>query len=392
MQLKSLSYIEWEGKPQEWTIRDLLLGKRNLLVGKNSSGKSRSLSIIYVLARHLMGQQPPGLSGNFHCVFDNEGSEYIYELKVENEAVTWERVQIDGKEMMMRGVGGVGKIFAQQLNDQMVFQTPQNSFAAFAKQDLLQHPFLALLGTWANALRFYPFAGNLGKDHLTIFIPNGVAVDDREQHAVVGLFNDGKKRFGARFINALLADLEALDYPAEYVDVGPPVSVRINTAGGPVPSCLHVKEKGLNGVTDQLSMSNGMYRVLALLIHVNYGALKSSASTVLIDDIGEGLDFDRSLKLIQLLREKANASNLQLIMATNDKFVMNSVPLEEWTVLHRHGQHVKVRNHENSRAYFDDFKYTGLSNFSFFEINSTELATGDDDYRFGSDNHEGKDA
>ena len=60
-------------------------------------------------------------------------------------------------------------------------------------------------------------------------------------------------------------------------------------------------------------------------------------------------------------------------MSTNDKFVMNHVPLDEWTVLHRSGSVVHVRNHENSQAAFDDFKFTGLSNFSFFEMNASEM-------------------
>lgn len=55
-------------------------------------------------------------------------------------------------------------------------------------------------------------------------------------------------------------------------------------------------------------------------------------------------------------------------MATNSKFVMNRVPLEEWSVLQRRGSQVKVLNHHNSAALFDEFRFTGLSNFSFFEM------------------------
>lgn len=55
-------------------------------------------------------------------------------------------------------------------------------------------------------------------------------------------------------------------------------------------------------------------------------------------------------------------------MSTNDRFVMNSVPLEEWSVLRREGGKVTVHNYSNSRETFDDFKFTGLSNFSFLEL------------------------
>jgi hypothetical protein len=64
-------------------------------------------------------------------------------------------------------------------------------------------------------------------------------------------------------------------------------------------------------------------------------------------------------------------------MSTNDQFVMNHVPLEEWSVLQREGSHIRVRNHENSKKAFEYFRFVGLSNFSFFEmdfVNSKETA------------------
>ena len=98
----------------------------------------------------------------------------------------------------------------------------------------------------------------------------------------------------------------------------------------------------------------------------------------MIDDIGEGLDFERSCCLINVLREKAIKSAMQLILSTNDRFVMNQVPLEEWSVLQRDGSHVKVRNFENSRDIFEEFKFTGLSNFSFLEMDFINEATNEE--------------
>jgi hypothetical protein len=44
---------------------------------------------------------------------------------------------------------------------------------------------------------------------------------------------------------------------------------------------------------------------------------------------------------------------------------MNKVPLQSWTVLQREGGRIRVFNYQNSKATFDDFKFTGLSNFDF---------------------------
>jgi hypothetical protein len=52
---------------------------------------------------------------------------------------------------------------------------------------------------------------------------------------------------------------------------------------------------------------------------------------------------------------------------------MNKVPLDEWSVLQRNGGHVKVLNKENSKELFEEFRFTGLSNFSFLEMDFANM-------------------
>ena len=78
------------------------------------------------------------------------------------------------------------------------------------------------------------------------------------------------------------------------------------------------------------------------------------------------MDFERSCSLIDLLLKKVEGQDIQLVMATNDRFVMNNVPLEMWTVLHREGFRCKVINIHNSKEKFEKFRFTGLNNFDFF--------------------------
>ena len=91
-------------------------------------------------------------------------------------------------------------------------------------------------------------------------------------------------------------------------------------------------------------------------------------SCFIIDDIGEGLDYERSCSLIELLIEKSEGNHFQLILSTNDRFVMNTVPLEMWTVLKRDGCVVRGFNVLNSKSKFDEFRFTGLSNFDLFSM------------------------
>ena len=97
-----------------------------------------------------------------------------------------------------------------------------------------------------------------------------------------------------------------------------------------------------------------------------YSILNNIQSCFLIDDIGEGLDYERASNLIKLVIEKAKSNNIQIIMSTNDRFVMNNVPLEYWAIINREGAKVKIFNRNNSNEMFEDFKYTGLNNFDLF--------------------------
>jgi len=139
---------------------------------------------------------------------------------------------------------------------------------------------------------------------------------------------------------------------------------------------LYVQERSLSAITDQSDMSQGMRRPLSSITPMHYPVSAFRRSCVLVDDIGEGLDFERSTALIALLTRKAKTSGVQLVMATNDRFVMNSVPLEAWTVLRREGSRVRIYNYENSKAIFDECKLTGMNNFDFLAVDFINQSKG----------------
>lgn len=371
MELRSITYREFVGSPQEWVLEGLTLKPINLLVGKNASGKTRTLNVINALALSLANKRKPGLGSDYDVVFEHEGKNLRYRLRIEDEQVLSEEFSVDGKVYLARGDRGEGEIFAEEIdNGKMIrFQTPQNELAAVARQDAIQHKFLKPLADWGRDLRHFCFGSTLGKSNFAVFMDKGGTLfDETDVNAVVALYRHGEKKFQEPFKKAVISDMLRLDYPIEDLGVQPPVSIRVK-AGPPGELVgLFVKEKGLNGVTDQHSMSQGMYRALAILIHLSYSWFTHQPTCILIDDIGEGLDFDRSCRLIDLLRAKAKESSVQLVLSTNDRFVMNHVPLDEWSVLQRKGSHVRVLNSENARALFDEFKFTGLSNFSFLEM------------------------
>ncbi len=55
MSLVKLSYTEFEGTARHWEIDKATFSDINLIVGKNSSGKSRLMSVFATLTRLLSG-------------------------------------------------------------------------------------------------------------------------------------------------------------------------------------------------------------------------------------------------------------------------------------------------------------------------------------------------
>ena len=370
MRIKSVEFSESKGTDQEWTLKGLDLRERNLIVGKNASGKTRVLNIINALALTLAGSKALGFSSaDYDITFDNNGSNLRYRLKYGDFKVVEEEFTVDGKSLLMRGTDGTGEIWAEKIGaGQMIpFQTPLDKLAAVARLDSIQHPFLEPLHAWGSSLRHYLFGTPLGKDHWVVNVEVGNRqFDERDQKNVVVLYQRAVKELEDPFQEAVMSDMRKLEYDIDKIQVQEPFSIRL-----PGPSQLiglSVKEKSLPGFTDQHSMSQGMFRALSIIIQVNYYKMSGNATCILIDDIGEGLDFERSWRLIDIMREKAAESSIQLVLSTNDRFVMNHVPLEEWSVLQREGGSVKVRNYENSKDVFEEFKFTGLSNFSFLEM------------------------
>ncbi len=344
----------------------------NLIVGRNASGKSRTLNVINGLAQFLMGRSAPS-DGNFEFDFESSnGKKHSYSLRVQEKEVTEEVFTSDGIKLLDRGKGGFGKIHISQFNEFIDFQAAPNTLAANTRNDIVQHPFLKPLIDWAERLYYYPCTTDLGKSALMLKHPDRPPVDPRDSRQTTGVLKSGIQQFGDEFINSVLDDMRAVGYDLSEVGVMAPRTVQV--FGPAEAESVYVLESGIPAKIDQFAMSVGMFRALAIIIHLNFGIRSSAADSVLIDDIGEGLDFDRSSSLIKLIVKKVKESSLQVIMTTNDRYVMNGIPVDYWSVLDRKGAEVSSYNIFNRKDAFEEFKFTGLSNFDF--LSRDFLSTG----------------
>lgn len=376
MRLKNLTYCQHEGQAEEWAIKDMTFGSVNLVVGRNAVGKTRTINVISGLARLLSEKSEiKWTDGQYDIIFDGDQETINYILHYHDKFVVKEELTIGEQLYLRRGKDGSGKIYFDEEKNNLRFQTPLNEVASFARRDSIQHPFLEYLYKWGENLITYRFGKTMGQEALMLYREkeNFDQINLKETEQVVRNFSAGVNQFGKQYTDLVLDDMKKIGYDLSDIDIGTPKGISIQSnipivVSQPIMGIL-VQEKELDSVTYQTEMSQGMFRALSLVIQINYFLLLNQPGTILIDDIGEGLDFERASSLIQVLIEKTLVSKVQLIMTTNDRFTMNKVPIEYWIILDRHKNILHCYNYQNSRDIFDEFELTGLSNFDLFSTN-----------------------
>lgn len=382
MKLDQFEYISNRGEPNEWRIDGCQLGNINLIVGKNASGKSRIVRVIYLLSELLcdggkLGNRPTR-KDEWHLLFDKDSEHQTeYFITIENGYITQEKLKIGEKIFLQRDKTGEGRIYAKELDKDIRFQTPTTELAVVKRRDTIQHPFLEDIYKWSSSLRFYEFGTQLGKNTIATLPPTTellkAKTDAKDCDHVVGIFVLGKREH-SEFTQRIIDDMNRIGYQITKIETKVPSFFKSNISplensdedSDNLPKFLYVQEDGLKSVTEQSEISQGMFRALSLFIQINYAILSDQPSCIIIDDIGEGLDFQRSSAIIKLLIEKAKTGLVQLIMTTNDENIMNGVPLEYWSVIERQPGVAKLHNYSNSPEQFEQFKHIGLNNFDFF--------------------------
>jgi len=368
MSIKKLRYSEFKGDSREWSIDSIDFNHINLLVGKNSTGKSRVLNCINSLCKIISGNQAQAFDdGQFLAEFVVNNHEYTYEIAFKDRKVLYENLLEDGINRLSRADDGRGEVYYSSEGKKIAFQISQEAIAIQSKNDSLQHPFIHELSQWASGAALYNFGSDFGKTQLVQYLGDDHAgasniVIPQEKDNLINVYINAFKRYGEQLDALIIKNMHEIGY--NLTDVG----VESVSVKSPVPLLgLFTSERELGELHNpQFNMSQGMFRSLAIIINLNVAILAHDKNLVLIDDIGEGLDYERSTKLIEVITSSVANQNIQVIMTSNDRFVMNQVPLEYWAVLERRGRCVKAFTQRNSPEIFENFKFIGLSNFDFF--------------------------
>jgi len=364
MILKTFEYYEFPNDDRYWAIKQFELGKINLFAAKNATGKSRTLMAIDSLDSIIQKSDFNSYS-NYTVEFSNKETEFRYNLNYNGNKVISEKLEDNEIIYINRSGNGKGEILTAQSNKEMQlmeFQVPENKLV-ISRRDQIQYPYLEKIHKWAEGVQYYTFGKSMNQEY-GIKIDKEWAFQYGNSDNPVEIFFAGEFNFKNKYREKVLEIVNEIGYNLKEVGIKQGLYSDLNIKSDYYT--LYAIENNIKATITQNAMSQGMFRALSIIIHITYHVMMGLPTTILIDDIGEGLDFERSSKLIKLLiRLTEENDNIQLIMSTNDRFVMNNVPLEYWQVIQRTGGECRVYNYQNSKEKFDEFAYTGLNNFDF---------------------------
>lgn len=358
MIITKIDFCERRDKDVYWQIKNVNLSMFNLIIGLNATGKTRLVNTIANFARTLSGKISYLKDGQWNIEFQNPigNGIYRYNLEVEDNVVLFEEM-IKDKDVLLKRQKEDGEIFSTIQDKMIVFSPPKNQLTPHVRRDIKEFPFMEELLNWAENFYGYMFTNTTPKQVAISSSPESVLENLGKIPYI--LANALKNR---EIRDTIIHDFSTIGYPVENLDV-----IAGKTNGFPGDRLISVvKEKGLSYATEQDDMSQGMFRALSVVVILEYLLRLDNECTVVIDDLGEGLDYERANAVTTLLLEKLKNSKIQFIATSNDRYLINAVNIESLNLLERNDHVVSAYNFVNSKETFEEFGITGLNNFDFF--------------------------
>lgn len=337
-----LTQFTYRGK--DWRLASPInLQEVNLLVGKNAVGKSRTIRALGNVLLYLMQLSERNTLDIFRSelLFEDENDLISYEFRLKGADVVYESLKVNGETLLSRNENGT-VLCGESINP------PVSKLTLHVRRDVVQYPFIEKIMLWAEhacglCFNEIEMAGDSA-------IPFYILGQGQTLFAMV-------KSLPEKSIQQVIDQAHELGYPIQRIE--------LFEHGSNLKMVLFHEENVKSQLFDAL-MSKGMFRALYLLIYAQYMSVREFPSLLLIDDLCEGLDYDRSTKLGKILFDFCIEHHIQLIASSNDTFLMDVVDLKYWNILQREGSEVSSIDIIKNPDLFNDFLFTGLSNFDFF--------------------------
>lgn len=338
MILSEFSYRNASG----WTLENLSLNHQNLVVGMNAVGKSRTVSAIGHVARFIKGDMDA--IGDFSCsLLLENGNSLEYSFDVVGGQVLAEVLKKNGNPLIQR------ERYSAKMYDDMV-SPPESKLLIQVRRDTKMYPEIEEIIQWAEHTSLFLFSNITAA-------PNSLSpYSISEEPKLPVMFS----RISMEQRELLKGYMRDLGYQINDI-------VEYERSSG--AKALHIYENGIEMPLRHIDLSNGMFRVFCVLLYMIYSSTLSEARCLVIDDMGEGLDYMRSTKLGKIMFDYCDKNHIQLIATSNDSFLMDAVDLQYWNILKRKGNRVYSTNWSNNPTLFEKFRRTGLSNFDILSSN-----------------------
>lgn len=342
MYIKSFEYQDYT-----WKLSTIYLNKQNLIVGKNAVGKSKTLKALVDVARFIKGEAVGGMiSHKCHIVFaDTDGEELDYNYVLEDNEITSETMFVNQQLIVSRNS-------KKAVLREETINPPVNKLIIQTQRDTNRYPEFETIINWAEHTRSFSFS-DLSSFH-SFSIPN-IFNETIRFDELYEKIDEVKERF-------IINNMRALDYKIKNISKLDIKQYKI----------VYLNEEGVKMHLYPYAMSNGMIRVFYILTYMTYIATVEGAKTFLVDDLGEGLDFSRSSKLSKIMFDYCEANDIQLIVTSNDNFLMNAIDINKWVLIQRTGNKVTSYSHITHPDMFIKFRKMGLNNFDMLGTDFVE--------------------
>uniref|UniRef100_Q3AS82 Uncharacterized protein n=1 Tax=Chlorobium chlorochromatii (strain CaD3) TaxID=340177 RepID=Q3AS82_CHLCH len=353
MRIKSLSYLD-----SHWELQNLELSKVNLIVAKNSTGKTRVLQTIDLLVKMITQKRDLNWGGQWDVTFENckgDKIQYQFSTSYKKQGVTFEKMLVNGKLVLNRvrefdsGKAHIKNVISKVPFDEVY--PPDNKLVIHSNRDVKKYPYLEDIANWADQSYGFKF-GNISPYSLL----------NQQEYDLLTAVEDIPTLFKS------LKKEDKIEVISNFNSIGYKITDVTLQDKGEI-SIISVKEKDVDKLIPHFKLSQGMFRALAVIIYIQYLISRKKPATIIIDDLCEGLDYERATKLGELIFTKCLDNDIQLIATSNDSFLMEVVDLKYWNVLLRTGKKVQGISAISNPEIIENFKFTGLSNFDFFSSN-----------------------
>jgi energy-coupling factor transporter ATP-binding protein EcfA2 len=370
MQLRKISY---KNETTGWELRNLELGQLNLIVGQNAVGKSRTLETLKRFKAQISNDSEVNLESFQFEFVDGRNNTYLYsfvlsavgfkeDFTVNSKVI--EEIKVNNVQKVHRAgdkfkidIDGIFKEFEIDTNTilSVIKTVSENDYGAKA------------IRSWIEGITFLWFIENKKVKHNN----SNFSIDDGR---LVPMALDLQNKGG---LEEVVTELNGIGFAIKEIGLGGNGNERwLYFKEETVETELINGEKAFKALyIDQLS--TGLRRTVNLLITLKFLQKYKKPSTLIIDDFCEGLDYERAAKLGKLVFDKCKDSNVQLIAASNDNFLMDVIDIQYWNILQREGSVVTCINEKTHPEVFEKFRRIGLLNSDLLMSNFLPLYAND---------------